>query len=140
MDLGRGDGGTRGIVFLFTLSDVTHPGLFGESEGDCGVDFSGEKCRNCSGGYGPEGGGCWCMQSKIRVQKCPCASVIAGHYCTCHPALDICHCADRVPVWPLLTATTMQGMWTSRLWVFSVHLFHRLQQVLSPGLRPRQAC
>lgn len=40
VDLGRGDGGTRGIVFLFTLSDVTHPGWFGESEGDCGVVFS----------------------------------------------------------------------------------------------------
>ena len=25
VDLGRRDGGTRGIVFLFTLSDVTHP-------------------------------------------------------------------------------------------------------------------
>ena len=35
VDLGSGDGGTRGVVFLFTLSDVTHPWSSGESDGDC---------------------------------------------------------------------------------------------------------
>ena len=41
VDLGRGDGGTRGVVFLFTLSDVTHPCCLGESDGDLGEKMSG---------------------------------------------------------------------------------------------------
>lgn len=35
VDLGSGDGGTRSVVLLFTLSDVTHPWSSGESDGDC---------------------------------------------------------------------------------------------------------
>ena len=35
MSRGRSDWGPGSIVFLFTLGDVTHPCIFGESEGDC---------------------------------------------------------------------------------------------------------
>ena len=34
VDFGGGDGRARSVVFLFTLSDVTHPGSSGESDGD----------------------------------------------------------------------------------------------------------
>lgn len=49
MDLGSRDGGARGVVFLFTLSDVTHPGSFGESDGDCEDKVSGISCAKRGG-------------------------------------------------------------------------------------------
>ena len=41
VDLGSRDGRTRGVVFLFTLSDVTHPCCSGESDGDCRANVRG---------------------------------------------------------------------------------------------------
>ena len=40
VQLRRGDGRTRCVVFLFTLSDVTHPSLMSRTDrGDYGVDY-----------------------------------------------------------------------------------------------------
>jgi hypothetical protein len=56
VDLGSGDGSTRGVIFFFTLSDVTHPESSGESDGDC-EQFIRRISWTCVPRYLPEGVG-----------------------------------------------------------------------------------